>query len=231
MQFDEIPLIDVSDRLALLTVIVSLRDVAAFGFGDRDNGQRLTALGKIIDGHGLHSLITPFIRDRAVDESLKDVVGNLDEVFKRVDADSDAKNPGRLLWVCRNLAKFDEIMAVVEGQADVGILLAYPPCCVERNRDDLIRAKRAFATRIVRAVGKAAAAVERALREDLEVEIPASNDPNIPNTQERIAAKVAVKSALCRTCGFSRKVGGAVRYANRRFRPRPAFPSPPLESI
>jgi hypothetical protein len=111
----------------LLTVVAGLRGVAAFGFGDRDNAQQLTALGKIIDGQALHSLVTPFFRDAAINESLKDVIGDLVEVFKRVDVDSGAKNPGWLLWVCRDVAKFDEIRAVVEGHSDVGVLLAYRP--------------------------------------------------------------------------------------------------------
>lgn len=223
----DVSLIDVSDRVALLTVVVGLRDVAAFGFGGQDNGPQLTGMGKIIDSHGLHCLVTPFIRDRTINESLKDVVGNLSEVFKRVDADSDAKNPGRLLWVCRNPAKFDEIRAAVDGKVDAGVLLEYPPCCIERHQDSLVRSQRAFATAIVRAVGNDATAVERALREDLEVHIPDEeqvfDNSNVPSTHEHfpfvfhVACDACIASDQSPTAQKNRDYEAAVLQFDRTF--------------
>jgi hypothetical protein len=66
-------------------------------------------------------------------------------------------------------------------------------------------------------------AVERALREDLEVEIPASNDPNIPNTQERfpfvfhIACDACIASDQSSTAEKNREYEPAALQFDRAF--------------
>lgn len=80
VQFSEVPVIDVSDRAALLTVVAGLREVAAFGFGDKNNSHDLEALEKIVEQQGLHCLVTRRIRHNSTNDRLRDIIGDLCQV-------------------------------------------------------------------------------------------------------------------------------------------------------
>jgi hypothetical protein len=168
------PMIDIRDRLALLTVVTGLRTIAAFGFAEKENGERMAALRGILTSQGLHCLITEQVRHRS-NERYKDAIGDLVEVFDRVDAESYSRGSGKLLWVFRNAEQEEQVKKAVGRQVEVGALLGYPACCVEHHETVGTNCQRAFATAVIAAVGKDPSAVERALREDLKVAI--SGDP------------------------------------------------------
>jgi hypothetical protein len=177
--------VDVTDRLGLVTVAAGVRDVAAFGFASRNNGAQMSRLKAVIVQQGLQSLITGQVVPIPFKYSA-DVAGPLVEVFDRVFAESHSQYTGRLLWVFRDKDRVAEIEKAVVGECPTGILLGYPPCCVGREAIFHVRNQRAFAAAIIGAVGKEATAVERALLDNVQVEIPAESgdDPNILNTRE-----------------------------------------------
>lgn len=171
-RFCDISLIDLQDRLALLTVPAGLRQVAAFGFGETNNEGRLRTVRDILVNHGLLTLLTRELRLPAA-KVWEEIPTEIAEVFNRVDEDADRKRSGKLLWVLTDTQEREMIRASVRGEAEIGILLQYPTCCVQKQRERHRDCKEAFVTAIVEAVGKDPKAIERALREDKEVEIPA----------------------------------------------------------
>jgi hypothetical protein len=170
LQFDEHPSVDLQDRLGLLTVVVGLREVAAFGFAERANEDRLRALKDILSNHGLPTQVTRQVRSASHHHSL-DISPELAEVFDRTDAESYERDPGRLLWVCRNPKTREQIKLAVAGEIPTGTLLGYPKCCVEQDRRDKALHGEAFCRAIVSATKNEPIALERALRHDLEVEM------------------------------------------------------------
>jgi hypothetical protein len=65
----------------------------------------------------------------------------------------------------------DKILEVVKGNAQSGILLGYPQCCVDHNIALGRQGDQAFFQAILKAVGNDPERVLKALREDLKVEI------------------------------------------------------------
>ena len=92
----------------------------------------METLRGILTAQGLRCLITNQIRHRS-NAPNKDVIGDLFEVFDRVDDESDARHSGRLLWVFRNPEQEEQIRKAVDRQVEVGMLLGYPACCVEQH--------------------------------------------------------------------------------------------------
>ncbi len=195
--------IEIQDRLALLTVVTGLRPLAAFGFADKNNGGRLESVKRILSEQGLRGLITSQIRPRSY-EPLRNEIGDLVEIFDAVDADSYARDSGRLLWVYHDPQQEEQIGKAVNRGIQSGTLLSYPPCCVEHHEAVDAHFQQAFASAIVAAVGRDPATVERALREDVKVEI--AGDPtdrhDMVNTDRLYPF---VFHAACRHCLASDK--------------------------
>jgi hypothetical protein len=223
--FDDMKYVDVTDRFGLLTVAAGARDVAAFGFASRNNAAQMSRLKETLDRHSFQSLIT----DQVVPISFKysaDVAGDLVEVFDRVLAESHSRDTGRLLWVFRDTNRVDEIEKAVAGECPTGILLGYPPCCVQRESIFHLRNQHAFAAAIIGAVGKEANAVERALLDNLQVEILAesADDPNILNTRERFpfvfhtACEECLSSDQSRTAELNSSYGELAMKVDRALR-------------
>lgn len=97
IRIDSEPSTDVRDRLGLLTVIVGLREVAAFGFGEHDNEGQLRSLKDRLGNYGVFSQITCQVRPSS-HEDLADITSKLVDVFDQVHAESYRTNSGRLLW-------------------------------------------------------------------------------------------------------------------------------------
>jgi hypothetical protein len=171
IRLSESPSIDILDRLGLLTLASGLRNLAAFGFAETNNRGSVEELGGVLSAQGLHCLITSPIRPRS-NEFLRDTIGDLFKIFDYIDAESYSRRSEKLLWVFRDSQQEEQVTNAVERTIEVGTLLGYPACCVERHELILINHGRAFASAIVAAVGEDPSAVERALREDLKVEIP-----------------------------------------------------------
>ena len=185
VRFDDIKYIDVTERFGLVTVAAGVRDVAVFGFATKNNDAQSGQLKEILDRHGLLTHMTRQVSPLPHEIS-EGVTGDLAEVFDRVDAESYSRGTGRLFWVFSDPGRRDDIDRAVAREIQVGLLLGYPPCCVKREAILQSSHQRAFAAAIISAVGRDANAVERALREDLKVAIPAdsANDPNMLNTRE-----------------------------------------------
>jgi hypothetical protein len=196
--FSDEPMIEVADHLALLTVVSGVRPIGAFGFAEKGNGERLEMLREILVGQRLNCVITKQIphRDRRV---LRDAIGDLAEVWERIDAESDARHTGRLLWVYQKPEMEEQIKKALDRQLEVGLLLGYPPCCVEAHEATQARFERAFAAAIVAAVGTDPGAVERALREDHKVQI--EGDPTDSENMRRTDALYPfVFHVACNSC-------------------------------
>jgi hypothetical protein len=192
------PTIDIADRLALLTVVSGVRPVGAFGFAEKENGERLEMLREALVGQRLNCVTTRQIphRDRRV---LKDAIGDLAEVWERIDAESGARHTGRLLWVFQKPEMEEQINKALERKLEVGLLLGYPACCVEAHEATQTTFERAFATAIVAAVGTDPSAVERALREDRTVQI--EGDPTDSENMHRTDALYPfVFHVACNSC-------------------------------
>jgi len=201
LRFSRAPLLDVSDRIGLLTVTVGLRDVGVFGVGETRDEESFDTLRNVLENQGLHCLVSRTIRRSSTNDRLRASIGDLCQAFERVDAVLYEKDREHLLWVFGQADKKEEIERVVEGQVDAGSLLGYPPCCVGEHRDVSIRADCAFAFAIVKAVGADHAAIEKALLEDLKVRVPeeehASDKRNVSETQERFPFVFHIACSAC----------------------------------
>jgi hypothetical protein len=197
-RFDEHPSVDLRDRLGLLTVVMGLREVAAFGFAERANEGGLRALKDVLNGHGLSTQLTRQVRPMSYHRSL-DISPELAEVFDRIDAESYEKHPGRLLWVCRNPKTRERIKRVVAGETSTGTLLGYPRCCVEQDRKDKVLMGEAFSNAIVNAAASEPGALERALRGDLKVQLVLDAPPagDMVATEERFPFVMHIACSSC----------------------------------
>ncbi len=224
LRLSDEPRMDIVDRLGLLTLAAGLRDVAAFGFAERNNEAKLAAVQKVLTAQGLRCLMTPQVR-HVSKERLRDAIGDLFRVFDRLDAESYSQHTGKLLWAFREARQEEQIRSAVEGRIDSGLVLGYPRCCVEFHDLGQARFDRAFATATIDAVGTDPTAVERALREDLEVEL--EGDPgdmrNIGRSEERfpfvqhIACDECLSSEDSPTAVLNRAYSELARQFDQRF--------------
>jgi hypothetical protein len=224
VRFSNEPMIDIQDRLALLTVVSGLRTIAAFGFAEKENGGRLETLRGILTSQGLNCLVTKQIRHRT-NEHLTPGIGDLVKVFDRVDTESYSRDSGRLLWVSRNSEHEEQIKKAVDRQVEVGVLLGYPACCVEHHQTVGSNFERAFAAAIIAAVGKESSAVERALLEDLKVEIPGdpTDNENMRRTDDlypfvfHVSCNACLSSDSSPTASLNREYDALARQYERAF--------------
>jgi hypothetical protein len=197
-RFDEHAAVDLRDRLGLLTVVVGLREVAAFGFAERANEEGLRALKNVLSKHGLPTQMTRQVRPVSYHRSLG-ISSELAESFDRIDAESYENDPGRLLWVCRSPKTREQIKRAVSREIATGTLLGYPKCCVEEDLRDKLLQGEAFCKAIVTATKNETGPLERAMRENLEVEL-ALDSPlgcDMVATEERFPF---VQHIACRSC-------------------------------
>src|ERR1700733_996434 len=94
IRFDDSKWIDVTDRTGLLTVAAGGRNVAAFGFANKNNEAQLWRLKEILDRQNLLSLITHQISLLSFKHS-EAVTGSLADVFDRVAMNTDFRDTGR----------------------------------------------------------------------------------------------------------------------------------------
>jgi hypothetical protein len=182
----------------LMTVVAGHREACAFGFAEHSNEPKLRTLKEILNGFGLPTQITSQVLPGSHHRAL-DLPGDLAEVFERVDAESHENHSGRLLWVCRDPKTRDRIGRVVARQSLAGTLLGYPKCCVERQRDENAVVGQAFCRAMTEAAAGEAAALERALRGDLQVQLTLNSPPagNVALTDERFPF---VQHIACDSC-------------------------------
>jgi hypothetical protein len=161
---------NLKDLLALLSVAVGLRRVAAFGFHDLSSEGFARDLKDKVGNLGLRTLITgPIRNDRSL--SLQGIDGSILDVIRREGEERFQRNKTVLLWVFLDGDSREMILEVVKGDTEAGTVLGYPECCVYHNRAVGRAADQAFFQAIIKAVGNDPEMVLRALREDLKVEI------------------------------------------------------------
>lgn len=170
VQFNEHPAVDLRDRLGLLTVVVGLREVAAFGFAERGNENRLRALKDILDSHRLPTQITRQVCPPAHHQSM-DIPGDFVEVFDRDQTKSYQRHSGRLLWICRKPKTREEIKRAVTGEIPAGTLLGYPKCCVEEDKREDSAVGQAFCKAMIGVTANDPQALELALRDNVQVRL------------------------------------------------------------
>ena len=197
-RFCENPFQDLNERLALLTVVLGHRHVAGFGFAEENNEGSLRRIRDILVNHGIRTLITQQLKGVSA-RVCEDVSHEIVDVFDRVDEQSARKFTGKVLWAFSSSEQAAIIGKAVRGEAQVGALLGYPSCCVSRTLAMLSKGKTAFVKAIVARVGEDPGAVEKALRHDQKVEVPADTmmDANVPRTVERFPF---VFHIACDTC-------------------------------
>jgi hypothetical protein len=135
LQFDEIPRIDLLDRLALLTVVAGLREVAAFGFAQSRNEDAMRELKDVLSNYGLPTQLT-FQIPPAPYRSL-DIPPELSDIFDRYDSKPVADS--RLLWVCSSPKTREQIKQVTKREISTGTLLGYPRCFLLYAGDFIIQ--------------------------------------------------------------------------------------------
>jgi hypothetical protein len=192
------PTIDIQERLALLTVVAGQRDVVAIGFGEKNNEAALVEIQKILAAKGVSCLVTSRIQHESK-ANLIDEIGELYKVFDRLDAESYAQDRGRLLWAFREPHFEERIQQCVRREISAGQLLGYPNCCVTNHDEGQAHFQRVFAAAIVAAAGRDPAAVERALREDLKVELPGdpTDGQGIERTTDRFPFALHIACGTC----------------------------------
>jgi hypothetical protein len=175
-------------------------------------------------GHGLRCPITEQIRHSSHIAD-RDEIGDLVTALDRVDAESRSRDTGRLLWVFRERLLEEQIVDVVERRVSAGRLLEYPGCCVEHHEVVQRQFDRAFAQAIVTAVGLDPVAVERALKEDLQVELPENlgDRRNMDRSDQQfpfalnIACDACLASDDSPTAGLHRACRDLTQQVDRRF--------------
>lgn len=191
-----VPYEDAIERLSLLTVLADLRPVAALGFGDKSVS--LPRLKDILINQGLKAVITG-----GIFVSTLDLVGEIPsavaEVNDLLNRESHRRNKTKILWVFSDPKMRERIKEVVAGKLNAGTLLCYPECCVRKERQDNARFLRAFLNAIIAAVGEDPKAVERALRQDLNVSVPDGTEDcsRVPRTIQRFPFVLHVACNKC----------------------------------
>ena len=196
LRLDEQASTDLRDRLGLATVVVGLREVAAFGFAEKRNEDSLRALKGVLNAHDLPTQVTRQVR--TLHRPL-DIPQELAAVFDRVDTESYARETSKLLWVCRSPKTREQIKRAVDGEILSGRLLGYPRCCVEQDREHKEKLDEAFRRALVDATGQDPAALERGLRDNLVVPLALDFEPggDVSATEERFPF---VQHVACRGC-------------------------------
>jgi hypothetical protein len=161
--------VDLSDRLALLTVAAGIRGVAGFGFNEFKDEPAQLPIKKILEGEGLSCVVTGPIYRPVPREQLP---ADISAVFEETDKQLDRHKNERLLWSCSDASKINDVLKVISGEKPAGLVLGYPPCCVEHDciLHDLVQTS--FRKAIIEKVGTGLDAVRAALRDDLKVSLP-----------------------------------------------------------
>ena len=111
-----------------------------------------------------------------------------------------AMSPNRqALWICDNPVT----RTLIRGEEEsIGLLLDYPPCCVDADERDKRDVRRAFETAIVKRAGGDPDLVRRAIREDWKVQLPAHVDEQLRGLQiqSSIARFPFVFHVACTAC-------------------------------
>lgn len=110
------------------------------------------------------------------------------------------------LWICNSPAARQRIKS---GTESVGRLLEYPACCEQQERENNRIVRVAFMKAIIAAVGTHPAAIRRAVRDDLRVDLgPAAAEilkcQNVPLSMERFPFIFHVACDACLREHYSR---------------------------
>jgi hypothetical protein len=197
-RFSDEPAIDLKDRLGLLTVLVGLRDVAAFGFAEQGNEGRLRELRDILNNHGVVTYLSRQIRSSS-EHLPSNISAELSQVFDQVDADDSENDSGRLLWVFQSARLRGDVKRAVRGEILSGTLLAYPECCVEADRRGKLIVDAAFRKAYVELAKDDPLVLKRALKEDRPVHL-ALDEPvggDVPGTDRRFPFVHHIACAAC----------------------------------
>lgn len=188
IRFSGIPLLDAKERVSLLTVAARIR-----------------LMGLLLDFEATHPRS---IRDVLIDTGFFTLVARkprLRPMFSR-----DRCNPkvvrvfeeqlckgdnGKSLWFFNDESDRRRIKGSVD--ANPGLLLGYPSCCIERDQCSKKEREDAFVAAILRAVGENPSAIRQALVKNLKVEVEVGSNDNIALTEERYPFVLHVACDAC----------------------------------
>jgi len=189
VRYSSIPSIDLKDRLSAATVAAGLRSVGVL----EGEGLQLELLRESLINHGIHTLISKTVCD-------KTRVPKEHRHFKSVEFlnDSQHDSGSRVLWICDDKEQRNQIKGARLNKKEAGLLLSYPACCVEANINGDVEYLEGFLDAIVKKVGTDEKAIRKALRDDLQVEMPEPPGmSNIPRTDAQFPFVIHIACDAC----------------------------------
>ncbi len=104
--------------------------------------------------------------------------------------------PGRVLWLCASREQRNEIKKLAFTKLRAGLLLGYPECFVRFDIESTSQMEERFLNAVIATVGNDYREIERALRDNIGVDIPNLPD-NVPRTEARVPFAIHIACDVC----------------------------------
>lgn len=192
LQLADIPPLDITDRISLLTVAAGLRPVGVL----EADGLAITQIRDVLISHGFStSLANSVWSERRIDPTDPDAV-LLSILYSNKKAPSSSK---KVLWIYENTTTRTTYKNVALNMDDAGLLLSYPDCCVRNQLKSNQKLHLAFLAALVRKFGNDTQAIANAIKEDVGVDVPEMEE-NFSDVSRTSALFPFVIHIACEAC-------------------------------
>jgi len=189
LRLSEIPPIDYTDRISLLTVAGGLRPVGVL----EGEGLQLSPVKDAVINNGLFTSVTKAVwtvREPAPDFPRADLLAVLHRNRNR-------EQPRSALWLCSTREDRVQLKGVQLTKAAAGNVLSYPACCVRASVNEDLAIDKAFLEALVANVGVDPVSIEKAIRDNVQVELPDEFGANVPKSTEEFPFIIHVACDDC----------------------------------
>lgn len=192
LRLDDVELLDLSSKVAILAVLAEEKPAFAQGLWDAPvDVETRDGLSVFAKRWNLKLLSTRHPTATLVDGIPEYVTREMDALRTRSD----------VLWLFRLEEARTEIEQACQVETDVGLVLGYPMCCVEEHRKQAIGQHRRFYQQLTKQYRpRGEADTVRLIREDPPVDVPGyleSLDRSVGRSFERFPF---VSHTACRAC-------------------------------
>ena len=192
LKLSEIQPLDLLDRLSLLTVAAGLRQIGVL------EGEGLQ-LGEVKDATGNCGLLTSvaesvWFRSKPAAQAGSD--GLLESLQSLRSSESAGSN---VLWLYASAEDRKRVKGKRLAKEEAGLLLGYPECCVRENIESDGQMDLLYLEALVAKVGRDREAIQRAILDDLEVELRGA-PPGMENVSATAAKFPFVVHISCKAC-------------------------------
>lgn len=190
LAFADIPVVDMKDRLSVMTVAAGLRKVGVL----ETWGQRLPQIRERLINYGLVTSVSTCVWsaiERPAEMPHREVLLALDE--RRI-----AGKPKHVLWLYADTEQRDRDRRMSYTQQQAGALLGYPPCCIAFESEAMSRLPQVQLESLIAEVGPDDATLMSRLRRTAKLDAPKLALPdNALRTEQRLPFALHVACDAC----------------------------------